>query len=198
MFRQIIALACAALPLSALAAVESYTIDPVHSFPIFTVEHLGLSNFYGRVNKTAGKVTIDRAARTASLDVSMDAASIDTADNDKGSRPRSRDEHLRSADFFNAAEFPKIFYKSTKVNFTGDTPSSIEGNLTMLGVTRPLTLTVERFKCNLNVPNRKDRCGGNATGKIKRSDFGMKYGIPSIGDEITLMLQWEGDRDAAP
>jgi len=196
MLGKMLALACAALPLSAFAAVESYSIDPVHTFPIFAVEHMGLSMLYGRVDKTSGKVTIDRAAHTASLDVSMDAASIDTGDSERGSRPRTRDEHLRSADFFNAAEFPKILYKSTRVNFTGDTPSSIEGNLTMLGVTKPLTLTVERFRCNLNVPNRKDRCGGNASGKIKRSDFGMKYGIPALGDEITLMLQWEGDRDA--
>ena len=120
---------------------------------------------------------------------------MNTNDNDKGSRPRSRDEHLRSAGFFNAAEFPRMTYKSTALTFSGDNPSAIEGNLTLLGVSKPLHLTIERFKCNAATATAKERCGGNATGKIKRSEFGMKTGIPNVGDEITLMIEFEGLKD---
>ena len=168
---------------------------PYHTFPNFTLDHLGVSTIHGRFNKTAGKLTIDRAAKSGSIDLAVDTVSVDTGDSDKGSRPRSRDEHLRSADFFNAAEFPKMTYKSTSVAFSGDNPTAIEGNLTLLGVTKPLQLTVERFKCNPAQGTGKERCGGNATGKLKRSDFGMKTGIPNLGDEITLLIEFEALKD---
>jgi polyisoprenoid-binding protein YceI len=85
-------------------------------------------------------------------------------------------------------------FKGTKVTFNGDNPASIEGNLTLLGVTKPVTLTVQRFKCNPASGNAKEKCGGVAMGKIKRSDFGMKRGVPSIGDEITLVVSVEGEK----
>ena len=195
MSKRIAALAFAVAPFAAMAAPESYTLDNYHTFPNFTVDHLGVSTIHGRFNKTAGKLTIDRAAKTGSIDLSVDTVSVDTGDSDKGSRPRSRDEHLRSADFFNAAEFPKMTYKSTSVAFSGDNPTAIEGNLTLLGVTKPLQLTVERFKCNPAQGTGKERCGGNANGKLKRSDFGMKTGIPSVGDEITLLIEFEALKD---
>lgn len=189
------ALVLVAFPLAAAAAPESYTLDPYHTYPNFTIEHLGVSTMYGRFNKTSGKFSLDRTARSGALDLTVETASIDTGDNDRGSRARSRDEHLRAADFFNAAEFPRITYKSTKVIFTGDNPSQVEGSLTLLGVTKPLHLTVERFKCNPAQGAGKERCGGNATGRIKRSDFGMKAGIPSIGDDIALIISFEGLKD---
>jgi len=188
-------LAFALAPLSASAAVETIDLDPVHTTTIFGVEHQGLAMLYGRFNKTTGKVTIDRAAKTGSVDVAIDTASVDTNDPDKGNRARSRDDHLRSGDFFNTAEFPRMTFKSTKVNFNGDNPATVEGNLTLIGSTKPVTLTIERFKCNAGQAGRKDRCGGNATAKIKRSDFGMKYGIPGVGDEIVLLLAFEGDKE---
>jgi len=195
MKRTLLALACATVSLTAVAAPETYTLDPVHTFTYFKVEHLGISDQYGRFNKSSGKVTIDRAAKTAGLDISIDSTSLDTGDSEKGNRARSRDDHLRSGDFFNVAEFPKITYKSTKVGFNGDTPSSIEGNLTLNGVTQPVTLTVDKFKCNAPQGTRKERCGGNASGKIKRTDFGMKYGVPGVGDEVLLMVVFEADKD---
>ncbi|MFO1398247.1 MAG: YceI family protein [Burkholderiales bacterium] len=188
------ALALIALPLTA-AAADSYTLDPYHTFPGFTVDHLGISTMYGRFDKTTGKATLDRAAKSGSLELTIDAKSLTTGDNDKGSRPRSRDEHLRSADFFNVAEFPTITYKSTKVVFTGDNPSAVEGNLTLLGVTKPVHLTIERFKCAPGQNGGKERCGGNAVGKFKRTDFGMKTGVPAIGDEIGLLVEFEALKD---
>ncbi len=195
MLKRLAAVSLLALPLAATAAPESFTIDPYHTYPNFTVDHLGVSTMYGRFNRTTGKATLDRAAKTGSVELNIEAASIDTGDGDKGSRSQSRDDHLRKADFFNTAEFPRITYKSTKLAFTGDNPSAIEGNLTLLGVTKPVNLTIERFKCNPASGNNKERCGGNATGKFKRSDFGMKFGVPNIGDEITLLVSFEALKD---
>ena len=195
MSKRLIAVMFAALPVAALAAPDNYTIDSYHTFPNFSLDHLGVSTIYGSFKKTSGKATLDRAAKSGSLDLAIETASVDTGDQDKGSRPRSRDEHLRSADFFNAAEFPRMTYKSTSFAFSGDNPSAIEGNLTLLGVTKPVHLTLERFKCNPATATAKERCGGNATGKIKRSDFGMKTGIPSIGDEVTLLISFEALKD---
>jgi len=183
-----------AVPFAAIAA-DSYTLDPVHTYPYFSVEHFGLSMLYGRFNKSAGKFTIDRAAKTGSVELVIDTATVDTGDSEKGSRPRTRDDLLRSADFFDAAEFPKMTYRATNVVFSGNTPSMIDGSLTLLGVTRPVKLTVERFKCNPPSGRSKERCGGNASGKLKRSDFGMNREISAIGDEITLMVIFEGTKD---
>lgn len=190
-----VALILAALPLIASAAMESYPLDPYHTYPAFTVEHWGLSMMRGQFDRTTGKFSFDRAAKTGSTELTIETASITTGDNVKGSRPQSRDDHLRSGDFFNVKEFPTMTFKSTKVNFSGDLPSSVEGNLTLLGVTKPLTLSFERFKCGQNPFSKKDRCGGNAVGKFKRSDFGMKYAIPGVGDEINLSIEFEGDRE---
>ena len=184
-----------ALPLVAGAAVDNYTIDPLHAYPNFWVEHWGLSMMSGRFDKSTGKFSFDRAARTGAVEFVIETGSVSTGDNDKGARARSRDEHLRAADFFNAAEFPRMTFRSTKVAFQGDLPSSVEGNLTLLGVTKPVTLTFERFKCGQNPFNKKDRCGGNAVGKIKRSDFGMKTFVGPVGDEIVLNISFEGDKD---
>jgi polyisoprenoid-binding protein YceI len=195
MSKTTVALLLAALPFAAAAAPESYTIDPYHTFPNFMLDHLGISTIYGRFNKTTGKFTIDHAAKSGSVDLAIETASVDTGDQDKGSRARSRDEHLRSADFFNSAEFPRMTYKSTGIAFTGDNPGSVDGNLTLLGVTKPVKLAIERFKCNPASATAKERCGGNATGKIKRTDFGMKTGVPNLGDEVTLVISFEGQKD---
>ena len=184
-----------ALPLVAGAAVDNYTIDPLHAYPNFWIEHFGLSQMHGRFEKMTGKFAIDRAAKTGVVDLTIATASINTGDSVKGSRPQSRDDHLKAGDFFNVAEFPNMTFKSTKVNFAGDLPSSVDGTFTMMGVSKPVSLAFERFKCGQHPFTKKDRCGGNAVGKIKRSDFGMKYGIPAVGDEIALNISFEGDKD---
>lgn len=195
MRKSLVITAFLALPTAALAAPEAFTIDPYHTYPNFTVDHLGVSTMYGRFDKTSGKVTLDRAAKSGSIDLTIETASVTTGDVERGSRPRTRDEHLRSADFFNVAEFPKATFKSAKFTFNGDNLSAIDGDLTLIGVTKPVRLTVDRFKCNPASGNNKERCGGNATGKFKRSDFGMKYGVPNIGDEITLLVEFEATKD---
>ena len=184
-----------ALPLAAAAAPESYTLDPYHTFPQFEVDHVGVSSMRGRFDKSAGKFTIDRAAKTGAVEFTVETASVTTGDNDKGSRPRSRDEHLRSADFFNVAEFPRMTFKSTGVIFSGDAPSEITGSLTLLGLTKPVTLKVDRWVCKDHPMSKKPMCGGNASATLKRSDFGMKFGIPAVGDELKLFFGFEAYRD---
>jgi len=125
----------------------------------------------------------------------VETASIDTGDNDKGARPRARDEHLRTADFFNVAEFPRMTLKSTGVKFAGDNPAEVAGSLTLLGITRPVTLKIDRWVCKDHPMNKKPICGGNASATIKRSDFGMKYGLPNLGDEVKLFLSFEAYKD---
>jgi len=175
------------LPISAQAA-ESYTLDPAHSFPHFSINHLGFSTMQGRFDKTSGKVTLDRAAKSGSVDIAIESSSVSTGFG-------KRDDHLKSPDFFNAAEFPAITFKSSSVKFKGDTPATVEGNLTLLGVTKPVTLTIDAFKCGANPMSKKDECGAAASAQIKRSDFGMKFGLPAIGDDIKLVFEVEAIKD---
>lgn len=195
MSRLAAAVLIAALPVAASAAPESYTLDPYHTYAHFEVSHFGFSNLRGRFDKTSGKFTLDKAAKAGTLDLAVETASISTGDNEKGGRPRARDEHLRSADFFNVAEFPRMTYKATSVKFSGDNPASIEGSLTLLGVTKPVSLHVDNWKCGPNPFTKKEMCGGNASGAIKRSDFGMKYALPAVGDELKLWMEFEGQKD---
>ena len=195
MSRIAMALLAAAVPLAAVAAPENYTMDPYHTYPQFEVSHLGFSNMRGRFDRTTGKFTVDRAAKTGSLELVVQTASISTGDNDKGSRPRARDEHLRSPDFFNVAEFPTMTFKGTGVKFQGDNVQSIDGQITLLGVTRPLTITLDTWKCGPHPVSKKEMCGGNAHGSVKRSDFGMKFGIPAVGDELKLWIEFEAYKD---
>lgn len=189
-------LIAAALPFGAAGQVENYNIDPFHTYPHFEVEHLGTAVLRGRFDKTAGKFNIDRTAKTGALEIVIQAASVTTGDNEREGRPRTRDEHLRTADFFNVAEFPTLTYRSTAVKFAGDNLDVIEGNLTLLGVTKPVALKLERWKCGPDPRTQGKRfmCGGNATGSFKRSDFGMKFSIPGVSDETKLWMSFYGFR----
>ena len=181
-----------ALPLAAPAAPETYVLDPHHTFAHFAVDYIGYATLYGRFDRTSGQFTVDAEAKSATLQVAIDTASATTGDAERGARPRSRDEHLRSADFFNVAEFPRMTYQSTSVRFSGDSPVEIEGNLSLLGVNRPLTLKVERWLCKAHPFYKKPHCGGNASGTLKRSEFGMKYAVPTIGDDIRITIMFLG------
>ncbi len=171
-----------------LAAQEKYTLDPTHTYLHFGISHLGFSTMHGRFDKTSGQFSIDHAAKTASVMVNIEAASINTG-------LEKRDDHLRSPDFMNAVEFPVVTYQSTAVRFEGDIPSVIEGNLTLLGVTKSVTLTITAFKCGTNPMNNRAMCGMDAVGSMKRSDFGMTYALPGVGDELKLTIEAEGYKD---
>ena len=179
------------LPLSALAAPTTYVMDPLHSFPNFTVNHLGMSTIHGRFDKMTGTITLDQAAKTGSLEAKIASASINTGDAKRADGTRARDEHLRSADFFNSAEFPDVVFKSTKFNFKGDDLESVDGTLTMLGVTKPVKLNVVAFKCAPHPFSKKPMCGADVQTSFKRTDWGMKFGTPGIADEVKLSINIE-------
>jgi polyisoprenoid-binding protein YceI len=178
----------AAITTPAFAAPETFTVDPRHTFPSFEVSHLGFSTQRGRFNASSGKITLDRAAQKGSIDVVIDTRSVDTG-LDK------LEDHLRGEDFFNVAKYPTITFKSGTVKFNGDVPVAAEGELTMLGVTKPVTLTITSFKCGVHPVSKKDTCGADAGASIMRSDFGMKYALPAVGDQVKLNIQVEATRD---
>ncbi|NOX42236.1 MAG: polyisoprenoid-binding protein [Gammaproteobacteria bacterium] len=173
---------------SSTAFSASYTIDPEHTYPSFEISHLGFSTMRGLFEKTSGKLTMDLSKKTGSVDIVIDAASINTAH-------AKRDKHLRSPDFLNTVEYPEIKYKSTKVEFTSDTTINVSGDLTLAGVTKPVVLNVTHIKCGTHPFNKKELCGFDAQAKIMRSDFGLKYGLPGIGDEMKLLFEVEAFKD---
>ncbi len=190
--------ACAlALPLAAAAQVENYVIDPYHTVPYFETDHLGFATMRGRFDRATGKFSVDRAAKTGSVELEIQTATVSTGDTARDARPRTRDEHLRNPDFFNSAEFPTMIFRSTAVKFAGDDPDLVEGNLTLLGVTKPVALKITRWKCgpDMRTKGQRYQCGGNATGSFKRSDFGMKFGLPvAVGDDVSLWMSFYGFR----
>jgi polyisoprenoid-binding protein YceI len=183
-----IALVSATLAGSALAAPESYTVDPRHTWPVFEVSHFGFSTQRGRFNKSSGKITLDRAAKSGTVDLVIDTTSIDMG-LDKW------DEHLKSDEFFDVAKYPTMTFKSTKLVFDGDKVVGAEGNFTLLGVTKPVKLTVSGFRCGPNPIAKKDACGGDVSTTIKRSEFGMKKFVPNVGDDVKILVPVEAFKD---
>ena len=187
----------AALPLASHAAPEAYTVDPYHSFPYFEADHYGFTWIRGRFDRMVGRFTIDPAAKTGTVDLSIQTATITTGDNDRGDRPRSRDEHLRTPDFFNVAEFPSMTFRGNATKWNGDAPAVIDGQLTLLGVSKPLALTVIHWKCGPDprTQGKRQMCGGNFTSSFRRSDFGMMFLLPGVGDEVKLWIGMEAFRN---
>ena len=180
-----IAAATALTAFGTSAAPVTYTIDNGHSVVAFSLDHLGFAKAMGRFNTVGGELVFDAAApASSSLTVEIDANSIDT-NHDK------RDEHLKSPDFFNSAEFPKITFKSDKVEVTGDKTGRLSGQLTMLGVTKPVVLDVTFNKADVSAASKLETAGFSARGTVKRSDFGMSYGVPNIGDDVALIIEVE-------
>ena len=169
-------------------AIDTYSVDPGHTHPSFEISHFGWSTQRGRFDKVSGKLTLDRAAKTGSVDVTIDVASISTG-------VAKLDEHLKSEDFFNVAKYPTITFKSKKLNFNGDKPTSVDGEMTLLGVTKPLTLTISAFQCAPNQFVKKEACGADASGTIKRTEFGMTKYAPNLGDDVKLVINVEALKD---
>lgn len=186
--RPLATLLAATLATAVQAAPESFTLDSRHSFPSFHINHLGLSLQMGRFNKATGKITIDREARQGSVDLAIDAASIDMGI-DKW------DEQMRGEDYFNVEKFPTMTFKSTTVLFDGDKVAGAEGEFTLLGVTKPVKVTLTGFNCITHPINKKFVCGGMASATFKRSEFGLTKGLPGTGDEVRLTMAVEAFRD---
>ncbi len=187
--KRIIVLAIGAgLALPALAAPETFVLDSSHSFPSFSYTHLGFSTQQSRFDKLSGKITLDRAARTGALDVSIDTRSVNT-----GSERFNSD--LKSEDYFDADKFPAITFKSNSFKFQGDKLAAVSGDLTIKGITRPVTLAVTGFSCGPHPFVKKEACGANASTRIKRSDFNAGKNAPVVSDEVTLNIVVEAIKE---
>ena len=180
--------AIATLSSAAFAAPETYVLDGSHTFPRFSYSHFGLSTQLSRFNKTTGKIVLDKEARTGSVDVVIDTKSVDTGfDIFNG--------HIQGEDFLDTEKYPTATFKSTKVRFEGDKPVAVDGDLTIKGVTKPVTLTITSF---INQPHpmmKKDAIGANATTKIKRTEFNAGKYAPNVGDEVTIDLAVEAIKE---
>jgi polyisoprenoid-binding protein YceI len=183
----LIATLAATLAAPVLAA-DTYSIDSRHTLPSYEINHFGWSTQRGRFEKVTGKIVLDRAAASGSVDVTIDATSVSTG-------IAKLDEHLKSEDFFNVAKYPTITFKSKKLHFSADKLTAVDGELTLLGVTKPLTLTISGFQCGPNQMVKKDECGADATGTIKRTEFGMTKYAPALGDDVKLLINVEALKD---
>jgi polyisoprenoid-binding protein YceI len=177
-----------AVSAAAFAAPETYNIDPTHTFPRFEYNHFGYSNQQHRFDRTSGKIILDRAAKTGSVDVTIDAKSVNTG-------YALFNGHIQGEDYFNTEKYPAITFKSTAVKFDGDKPVAVDGNLTIKGVTKPVTLTVTNFHSMPHPMLKKDALGANAAAKVKRSEFNMGKNVPYVGDEVTLNIAVEAIRE---
>jgi len=176
--------ALAALATAAQAAPSTYIIDNSHTYPHFSYSHLGYSTQTHKFDKTSGKVVMDFQGKTGSVDVTIDATSVNTG------FPLFN-EHIQAADYFDTARYPTITFKSSDVKFKGNKPVSVAGDLTIKGVTKPVKLEITHFKCMPHPMLKAPACGANATTKVKRSDFNMGKNVPFVGDEVTLTLAIE-------
>lgn len=169
--------------ISALAAPETYVIDSRHTSSQFSYRYLGFSNQTNRFEKVSGTVVFDRDSQSGSVEVTIDAASVNTGQ-------ALLDAQMKAADFFDTANYPVITFKSSKMSLNGE-PSSLSGDLTIKGMTRPVTLAVTHFQCMQDPAYRVETCGANATVTLRRSDFNMgKYAF-LVGDDITLNLAFK-------
>ncbi|WP_374342268.1 YceI family protein [Azonexus sp.] len=181
----VLALAAAA---PALAAPETYVLDGTHSFPRFSYSHFGYSTQLSRFEKTTGKIVFDKAAKTGAVDIVIDTKSVNTG-------YATFNEHIQGEDFLDTAKYPTATFKSTKVVFDGDKPVAVEGNLTLKGVTRPVTLTVTSFQAMPHPMLKKDAIGANAHVVVKRSEFNAGKYAPYVGDEVRIDVAVEAIKE---
>lgn len=186
MKKMLLAAALATVGGSAIAA-DTYVIEPTHTYPMFEISHLGFSTTRGGFNKTDGKIVLDMAKKTGSVDIVIDANSLTTP-------VPKLDEHLKNEDFFDVEKYPTITFKSNQLTFEGDTLKSVTGDLTMHGVTKPVTLAVTHFVCKDHPMLKKPHCGADAEATIQRSDWGISTYSPAVGEDVKLKIQIEATR----
>ena len=183
-----LALLAVVLSSAASAAPETYVIDNTHTFPRFEYNHLGYSTQVSRFDKTSGRITLDRAAGTGSVEVTIDARSVNTG-------YALFNEHIQGEDYFHTGKYPAITFKSSNLKFDGGKLVAVDGDLTVKGVTRPVTLAVTSFHCMPHPMLRKDACGANATARIRRSEFNAGKSAPFVSDEVTLTIPVEAVKE---
>ena len=169
----------------ATAAPVSYEIDPNHTFPSFEADHMGISVWRGKFNRSVGTLVVDKAAATGSVDVSIDMDSVDFGLD-------SMNEHARTAEFFDAAKYPQATYKGRLEDFVDGAPTRVVGELTLHGVTKPVELKIDLFKCVPHPMYKRELCGANATAVFKRDEFGLVAGKDyGFNMDVNLRIQME-------
>jgi polyisoprenoid-binding protein YceI len=174
----------AAVVAPGFAAPVSYGVEANHTFPRFSYTHLGFTTQQSRFDKTTGTVVYDKEGRTGSVDITIETSSVSTGST-------LFNQHIQAEDFLDTAKYPTVTFKSTRVNFDGDKPVSIEGDLTMKGVTKRVTLTVTRFLAAPHPIQKKDTIGADAYTIVKRSDFNMGKYAPAVSDEVRIDIAIE-------
>jgi polyisoprenoid-binding protein YceI len=181
-------LACMLCASAPAWAMESFVLEPGHTFPSFEIRHQNVSVMRGKFKRSQGRVVLDPTGSGSRIEVSVDAASGDTGHD-------GLNQKLLGGAFFNTAQFPEIRFESSDVVFKDGKPVAANGNLTLLGVTRPLTLEIRDYACTRQFLTMRPLCGADVHTSFKRSDFGMTFGIPLIGDEVKLAIEVEGLRE---
>jgi len=177
----------AALGFVAAAHAESatYAIEPNHTFATFEIGHMGTSTNRGRFNKTSGTVTLDKAAKTGALDVTVDTTSLDTG-------TAAFTKHISSDEMLNVAAFPTAHLVATKFVFNGDKVAEIDGTLTLMGKTNPVVLKAQNYNCYMSPMVKREVCGGDFDATIVRSQYGVTYGLNyGFPDTVHLVIQVE-------
>ncbi len=183
-FKHLIVSAALALIATGTSA-QVYNIEPGHTYPSFEADHMGLSFWRGKFTKSGGKVVLERGSATGgSIEITIDASTVDFGH-------AKMNEKARGDEMFNVAKYPTITYKSRALKFDGDRLVGVEGDMTMLGITRPLALNVTHFKCIIHPMLKREVCGADAYGRSDRSEFGMNIGLPRFSPEIKLAIQVE-------
>jgi polyisoprenoid-binding protein YceI len=178
----LLTLACGALAGAAVAAPAAYNIDSAHTYPAFEADHMGgVSLWRGKVNSSKGTITLDKAAGAGTVDITMDMTTIDFGND-------ALNKHANTPDIFDTAKFPEAKYAGKLVKFQNGAPTEVEGTLTMHGVTKPVTLKVNSFRCIQDQRAMKERCGADATATIMRDEFGVDFG-KAFGFKMDVTLR---------
>ena len=187
MNRMILASVASLLGGAVFAAPVTYVLDPSHTYPSFEADHFGgVSVWRGKFDTTSGKVVLDEAAKSGTIDVTVDTGSIDFGN-------AKLNEHAKSPEIFDVAKYPTATYSGKFTKFDGDKPTEAEGTFTLHGVTTPLKLTINSFKCFDNPMSKKKVCGADASATFDRADYGVNYGQAyGFKQEVKLQIQVEG------
>jgi polyisoprenoid-binding protein YceI len=191
MNRIVMASIAALLGAGAFAAPVTYTLDPAHTYPSFEADHFGgLSTWRGKFDATSGTVVYDKDAKSGSIEVTVDMSSINFGNT-------KLNEHAKSAELFDSTKYPTATYSGKFTKFNGATPTEAQGTLTMHGVTKPVTLIIDSFKCMQSPMTKKEVCGADAKATFNRADFGVNFGDKyGFKQEVTLQIQVEGSPKA--
>jgi polyisoprenoid-binding protein YceI len=184
--KSLLAACIASLSLSATAETVTYKVDPEHTYPSFEADHLGgLSTWRGKFNHTSGAITLDKSAGSGDVAITIDMTSADFGLD-------ALNAAMQGKEMFEADKYPRATYRGRLADFVDGRPTRVVGDLTLHGITRPLTLTIDAFKCMPHPVFKREVCGADALATFKRDDFGMTAGKDyGFSMDVALRIQVE-------